>query len=105
MKIPEVRERLLALAREIEPKGPTTSVIASRRGIWADEIRDLVSHLYRRPMANTIHRRVSVPMSHEMVMAIREMRKDHPDMTQTEIAHRLNISAGRVSEVLRGKRK
>ena len=105
MKIPEVRERLLALAREIEPKGPTTSVIASRRGIWADEIRDLVSQLYRRPMAHTGNRRTSTPMSHELVMAIREMRKDNPTMTQTEIAHRLNVSSGRVSEVLRGKRK
>lgn len=102
MKIPEVRERLRALAAEMD--GLSDAIKADRER-WAIEIRFLVDQLYRRPMANTKNRRVSVPMCHEMVMAIREMRKSYPDMTQTEIAHRLNISAGRVSEVLRGKRK
>lgn len=36
---------------------------------------------------------------------VRQMRADHPDWSQKEIAQRLDIDVGRVSEILKGKRQ
>ncbi|WP_281407393.1 hypothetical protein [Methylobacterium sp. P1-11] len=43
-------------------------------------------------------------MSEDLAEAIRALKASNPRMTQVEIARKLVINQGRVSEVLKGKR-
>ena len=46
----------------------------------------------------------SSPVTDEVKRLVRTYAKTYPDMTQQQIAQKFNINAGRVSEILTGKR-
>lgn len=87
MTIPEIRKALFDLAVE--------------RGI--PELFEYVDELHRRP-AGPKPPPVSQPMSEDLAEAIRALKQSSPRMTQVEIARKLQVNQGRVSEVLKGKR-
>lgn len=87
MRIPEIADRL----REV----------AAERGL--PELAGLADELRRRP-AGPRPPTVSQPMSEDLAEAIRALKASNPRMTQVEIARKLVINQGRVSEVLKGKR-
>lgn len=84
MLLPDVAARLRVLARTL--RYPELATLA-------DEIR-------RRPMRS----RAPATMTSQVAATIRRMKAANPNMPQHEIARRLNVNPGRVSEVLRGKR-
>ena len=93
MTIPEIRDELMVLftyswcPREIAERGEA-----------------LVKEMHRRKPV-----RVAPPASRtatrELYAEIREFAKTHPTWTQQKISERFKVTAGRVSEALRGKRK
>lgn len=87
MTIPEIRDRLHALADELRCK----------------ELHDLAEETRRRPytrVAPVKSRRVD-PVVRK---AVRAYAAAHPDAHQRDIGQLFNLNAGRVSESLRGKR-
>ena len=98
MRIPEVQEEMRQISARLREVG-------SRR-----ELQGIADRLYA--LSNELSRRVadrgprvSRRMSPAIAEEIRALRRDYPSMTQIEIAKRVNVSGGRVSEVLRGKRE
>jgi len=87
MRIPEIADRLRDLAAE--------------RGL--PELVGLADELRRRP-AGPRPPAVSQPMSEDLAESIRALKQSSPRMTQVEIARKLQVNQGRVSEVLKGKR-
>lgn len=88
MKIPEIREELLSIA----------SATGNPR------LAHLASQLNRRSATRKAPAS-SNPMTPAIAASIRAMAKAHPRMSQAEIGRHFNVNSGRVSEVLRGKRK
>jgi hypothetical protein len=91
VKVPEVRERLHALARRGDLPAPVR-----------DELTRLAGELYRRPgrpVAPT-----SRPMTPEVRADIWRLRELYPAESQQWIAQRAGVNPGRVSEVLHGFR-
>jgi hypothetical protein len=85
--IPEVRERLTALAAEL----------------GLPELEWLAAELRRRPSI----RRAPIKnhgLAPAQKAAIRRELRDNPDAHLQEVADRYGVNIGRVSEVLRGKR-
>lgn len=87
MTLPEVQHRLEQLARELAC--PELRVLAG-------EIRRRSS----RPGPIT-----SRPMSAEVAAEIRDLDAQHPGWSQQQIARRVGVNPGRVSEVLHGYRQ
>lgn len=87
MRIPEIQNRLYELA--------------DKHGIY--ELVNLADALKRRP-ADKIAPATSTRMTDALRDRIRAMKQDCPALSQAEIARRLYINPGRVSETLRGKR-
>lgn len=87
MRIPEIQNRLNELAEEHD----------------LPELADLARALCRRP-ADKIAPATSTRMTSELREMIKELKENSPSISQAEIARRLFINPGRVSETLRGKR-
>ena len=93
MTIPEIRVALEEVAEHVHSLSP---MLASR-------IRTLSEATKRRPAV----RRAPVrhpKMTEELAMMIREYAAAHPRAHMQDIAVRFDTNAGRVSEVLHGKR-
>lgn len=93
MTIPEIRDEL----NELFSMPFCPQAIASRG-------KELVDQMYRRK-AEKIAPRKSAPMTVAKKKEILELSKAYPGKSIQWIATRANVNAGRVSEVLRGKRK
>lgn len=93
LTIPEIRDELIELFAA--PYCP--QAIASRG-------KELVSQMYRRKPEKVAPRK-SEPMTVAKKKEILELSKAYPGKSIQWIATRANVNAGRVSEVLRGKRK
>lgn len=87
MRLPEVANRSRELAVELN----------------CQELNGLADEISRRPSGQRASPR-SQPMTDSLREEIRAMKEVEPDLPHTEIAKRLNINPGRVSETLRGKR-
>lgn len=90
MRLPEVQAELIKVAKQITK--------LNRR------IRELSSHIARRRPV----KRAPVSSSkitREIIEGVKLLSTQHPDWTQTRIGKKFNINAGRVSEILRGKRR
>ena len=88
MRLPEVAARLHVLAIELH----------------CAELDLLANEIGRRPSGQRAAK-TSAPMTEAVRDEIRAIKAAEPDLSQAEIGKRLNINPGRVSEVLRGKRK
>lgn len=96
--IPEVRERLERIAQLMGKSSDFEIVLA------AADVEQCVKDLYRR----RVFRRAPVKapvITPEIVAGVRALAKASPNMQQMEIGARFGINAGRVSEILRGKRR
>ena len=96
MRIPEIQARFRELARVIAKGGGTIEIAA--------EIEMLVDELSRRA-AVTRAPVQATPTTPVLRRAIRALHLSDPDLTQAQIARRLGVNQGRVSEALAGKRK
>lgn len=88
MKIPDVRARMRQLAGE--------------HGI--EELYDLAEELKRQPAVRRAPVQ-SASMTDELAAAIRAYAAAYPTASFTTIARVFEVNAGRVSEILRGKRE
>ncbi len=99
MKIPDVRERLAAIAQELEDPNGTVPCEELAR-----QIREMITQLYRRAYV-----RKAPEKSRHMTPGLKDtLRADaarHPDLSYQEIAVVHGVNAGRVSEAVAGKRK
>jgi hypothetical protein len=91
MTLPEARERLLAIAAQIDP-------------LLAAEMQQIIKDgMYRRrgvlPTAPK-----SRKMTKGLAIKIRAMHFNNPDLSEQEIAVANGVNSGRVSEALIGKR-
>lgn len=93
--IPEVRRRLLGIARQLEGGGFTS---IGRR------IRRLEKQLYRRNGTPRTPVR-SRPATPELDKQIRQFKRDHPTLSIQRIGNRFKVNSARVSEALIGKRR
>lgn len=77
--------------------------IQSRFKEIAAEINALAKHMSRR---KTLSRTppTSTKMNRIVAARIKAYKRHHPDWSHQQIAVRVGVNAGRVSEVLRGKR-
>jgi hypothetical protein len=92
--IEAARNRLLHLAEDVEGKGLS---------VEADGIRQIVDEcMYRRPAARRMPRKSAevTPRLKRRVLRL----ADTTSMHAAEIAVRLNLNPGRVSEILQGDR-
>jgi len=87
MKLPEVADRLRALAVELK----------------CEELNMLAGEIARRPSGQRPPA-TSTPITEEVREQIRAMKAANPNISQMEIGRRLNVNSGRVSEALKGKR-
>lgn len=88
MTIPEVRERLLELARELD----------------IDELAYLAEQLKRRPAVKKA-RPSSAAMTDELREKIRAVAALQPGVSNRTIGNFFNVDSGRVSEALAGFRE
>jgi transcriptional regulator with XRE-family HTH domain len=88
MRLPEVEARL--------------RVLAVQHSIA--ELHQLADEIKRRPRKPP-SKIVSARMTPALKLAIRAAALTYPQLTQLEIAETFGVSQGRVSEILRGKRK
>lgn len=88
MRVPDIRARLIEIARE--------------RAI--PEVEALARMLKRRSPARRAPA-TSRPVTPELAAEIRAYAAAHPTASQTQIGGRFNVNPGRVSEALHGVRK
>lgn len=103
--IPENQERIYLVLKDMEQK-ITALPVALMNDLQADldTIRAYVANCNRRK-PKQIAPIQSDPMDYAKRIQILQTRQAHPDWTQQKIGAHCNVIAGRVSEVLRGKRK
>jgi hypothetical protein len=87
VRLPEVAARLRGLAIELD----------------CDELSDLADEIGRRPIRQRAPS-TSARMTDAVRAEIKAMKEADPRVSHHEIAKRLNLNPGRVSETLRGKR-
>ena len=92
--IPQVRTELLAVATQLNTWGFPAP---------ASRIKKLVKSLHRRPaVRRAVKEHATVTPS--LRNKIRVFAEANPDMSYAKIGRRFNVSNGRVSEVVAGKR-
>ena len=91
MTLPEAREKLLAIAAQIDP-----ALAAQMQQIIKDGL------YRRRGIAPTKPK--SRAMNKGLAVKIRALHYNNPSLSELEIAVMLNLNPGRVSEALIGKR-
>ena len=95
MRIPEVRQEVLRIANVIKEIYPDE----------AKRLRQMEKQLHRRKPAKVTTRSISTPMTPDLVKQIKNYVAKHPKATQLAVAGAFKVHPGRVSEVIRGKRK
>jgi hypothetical protein len=93
MKIPDVANRMRAIAKQIQsgsPDEPTELI----------ELADELKRRFSGPRAPAS----STPMTAELAEEIREFAAANPGMSHQAIAEVFNVNHGRVSEAIKGKR-
>lgn len=98
MKIPEIRDRLQAIADELSGQSQ-----ARMLDDIAADIRVIIRQLHRRPAVCRGHK-ISLPITAERKAAIVADWEANPNQTFALIAQRHGVNPGRVSEAVRGKR-
>jgi len=95
MIIPEVRVRLLKIARELENSG---------RASLGRKIRRLEKELYRRngTPRTAVRSQAATP---DLKRQIRQFKRARPDASIQRISNRFKVNSARVSEALIGKRR
>jgi len=95
MIIPEVRRRLLKIARQLKNAGLVKV---------ARQIRYLEKQLYRRngTPRTPVRSRSATP---DLKRQIRQFKRARPDASIQRIGNRFKVNSARVSEALIGKRK
>lgn len=96
--IPEIRERLCEIANQLK-----AIAIDLEARTLCDEVIDLALETKRRSPVRKAARR-SLVCTDEVLETIRIFARHNPGMTYMQIAGRFNVSIGRVSEALAGKR-
>lgn len=94
MRIPEVRKEMRNMADDLDEEGLLDT---------GERLRELADELVRRPQ----HRRrehVCRPVTPEVKADVIRLRET-TNISQYEIAKKLNINTGRVSEILHGFRE
>lgn len=97
MKIPQVREEILLIREALKEHATMTIALC-------DRLSYLVSELERRPPVRRAPS-VSAKVTPELQIKIKEYAEAHPAASFAGIAKVFNVNSGRVSEVIRGKRK
>jgi hypothetical protein len=92
MKLPNVAKRMREIAEVIQDNHPDES----------GELFELAAEIKRR--SGTRAPASSTPMTPELAEEIREFAKDNPGMSHQDIGVVFNVSHGRVSEAIIGKR-
>ena len=100
MTLPEIQERLLVIADEL-----------TQRLLFPRPLNDIAKDI--RHLSNNISRRKAIrkapvqsrSMTPEFSAEIAVFATTHPTWSMQRIAEHFNVTAGRVSEALRGKRK
>jgi hypothetical protein len=95
--IPELRPRVLAVGDRL----PYASL--PERVALAQELRDIEAQMYRRAPVRKAPASAT-PMTPTLGKRIRHYAWVHPDMSVRQIAAVFNVSSGRVSEAVAGKR-
>lgn len=103
--IPDNQQRIYLLIKEIERKIIRLAPVL-RADIQSDldAIRVCTVDCYRRK-PKQIAPIQSDPMDYAKQIQILQTKQAHPDWSQQKLGAHCNVNAGRVSEVLRGKRK
>lgn len=94
MKVPEVANRMRAIADKLKRSQPSA----------ASELLELAEELRRRPSVGTRAPATSTSMTPELEQEIRDYAEANPGLSQQAIAEAFNVNHGRVSEAIRGKR-
>lgn len=101
MTIPEVRQRIEAIAAELLMFRSEADLERA-----ADELRALVAELRRRPNGNLAKApRHSRSMTPGLAERIRQDAAAHPADSMFTVAARHGVNQGRVSEAIYGKRR
>ena len=101
MVIPEIQEELKQLAKFARCQIPMQP---HQQTYVADRVAFLAAELGRRKQhktGNTTSRRMTTALKAEVV----RLRNENPEWTQAQIAQKLGINSGRVSETLHGFRR
>ncbi len=93
LTIPQIRERLSYIAKKLDLSEPSI----------ANEVRYLISQLFRRPAIQRIETRAP-RSSHSLRQQIRAYAATHPNLSQQLMAVHFNVNPGRISEALAGFR-
>lgn len=92
--IPELRPRLLYLAMRLEELGMEE---------FAQELRWIEMQLHRRPATRRAPPKSRI-VTDALARRIREFARAHPQFTYQEIGTHFQVGAGRISEIVAGKR-
>lgn len=92
--IPELREELLNMANDLRVEGASYQ---------AGKLKRIVKQLYRRKSVRKAAIE-SAKFTPELKAQVITYANNHPHVSYIKIANRYNISTGRVSEALAGKR-
>lgn len=93
--IPQVRKRLLEIAGHIKRN------VSDELG---DELFEMVEDLKRRAPVRRATKDSGRDLTEEVVREVRQYAENFPDMSYMELSVALNVNAGRISEILAGKR-
>lgn len=93
--IPENRIKLLAIADKLAELDHNDLAL---------ELSIITYDLIRKPSIRPITKTVSRPMTLQLWLDIREYASLHPELGMRQIGQYFNVSQGRVSEAINGKR-
>lgn len=102
MKIPEVRNELMNIMHDLDDL--STHVRINLNSL-CDRIVTINTELKRRTSKKRTNEKFSNAITGDLAQCIKEFAQKYPNISQTVIARAFNVNAGRVSEVLHGKRK
>lgn len=89
--IPQVREELLKLANTLDDRGTVR------------KLKNLVKHMYRRAPVRRAGRE-HIALTPMLVARIKKVASMNSDISYATLGRMFNVSIGRVSEALAGKR-
>ena len=103
MRIPEIRKRLTEVADDLERTAETLEAEAADLRDRAALLRHYEGQMYRRSFPRAPND--SPPLTPALKRRIKAYAAAHPYATQSAMAKRFNVNAGRISETLKGVRK
>lgn len=96
--IPEVRDRLTAIADAMRKSSDPNMLFLSF------DVDEAVEQLWRRRAPRIAPVKMGPPTDHQK-NEVRRLAAIIPKLSQLEIGNRVGLNQGRVSEILRGKRR